>query len=571
VLTGRAARGIKGAMANDDKSRMDDAAIRDVSHAALTPLSFLMRSVAVFPGKTAAIDGDRAVTWSELATHVTKTAGALRAAGIAPGDRVAVLAPNTLPALAAHFSVPLLHAVLVTINIRLAPAEIQYILEHSGAKVLIVDAELAPGIAGILDSLPDLKTVVVDHNTDAPALPDDAARTLASGGRRVVAYDAFVADGVPVPLSAAIPDERMPLSINYTSGTTGRPKGVLFTHRGAYLNALGQVITFKMDSRSVYLWTLPLFHCNGWTFPWAVAAVGGLHVLLRKVEPERVFELIQRHRVSNMCAAPTVLIMLANHSDFPGLKLEQRLTIATGGAPPAPAVIAAVEAIGADIQHIYGLTETYGPHTICEWQPAWDGCDGAQRAQHKSRQGVPSVTAVEMRVVDEHMNDVPADGETQGEVVMHGNNVMAGYFLDRDATEQAFRGGWFHSGDAAVMHADGYIEIRDRKKDVIISGGENISTVEVERTLYGHPAVMEVAVVGVPDDKWGEVPKAFVTVKPGATLAEAELIAFCRERLAGFKCPKSVVFGELPKTATGKIQKFVLRDREWQGRAKRVN
>jgi fatty-acyl-CoA synthase len=386
-----------------------------------------------------------------------------------------------------------------------------------------------------------------------------------------VHYAEFVDRATPVEVASTIPDERMPLAINYTSGTTGRPKGVLYTHRGAYLNALGQVITFKIDARSVYLWTLPLFHCNGWTWPWAIAAVGGQHVLLRKVEPERVFALIQRHGVTTMCAAPTVLIMLANHPDFARLELRTKLTISTGGAPPAPAVIEAVERIGADIQHIYGLTETYGPHTVCEWQPSWDGCDLATRAQHKSRQGVPSITAAEMRVVDENMNDVPADGETQGEVLMHGNNVMAGYYRDRDATAQAFRGGWFHSGDAAVMHPDGYIEIRDRKKDIIISGGENISTVEVERTLYGHPAVMEVAVVGVPDDKWGEVPKAFVTVKPGARLTEAELVAFCRQQLAAFKCPKSVVFGDLPKTATGKIQKFVLRDAEWKGRTRKVN
>jgi fatty-acyl-CoA synthase len=557
---------------NDQVDIVPDAAsIAAVSHAALTPLSFLCRSRAVFPGKVAVVDGDATITWDELAQHASRAAGALAAAGVEPGDRVAVLAPNTLACLAAHFAVPLRRAVLVTINIRLAPAEIEYILQHSGAKALIVDAELAPQVAGVLDRAPALRTVVVDQPADAPPLGADGLAQLAGKGRRVVRYADFLAEGTPLPLDAAVEDERMPLAINYTSGTTGRPKGVLYTHRGAYLNALGQVITFKLDARSVYLWTLPLFHCNGWTFPWAIAAVGAQHVLLRKVEPERVFALVQTHRVTNMCAAPTVLIMLANHPDFPRVELATKLTIATGGAPPAPAVIAAVEAIGADVAHIYGLTETYGPHTICEWQPAWDGADAAQRAQYKSRQGVPSVTAVEMRVVDEHMQDVPADGATQGEVVMRGNNVMAGYFEDPAATAQAFRGGWFHSGDAAVLHPDGYIEIRDRKKDIIISGGENISTVEVERTIYSHPAVMEVAVVGVPDDKWGEVPKAFVTLKPGATLTDAELIAFCRERLAGFKCPKAVVFGDLPKTATGKIQKFVLRDAEWKGRAKRVN
>jgi fatty-acyl-CoA synthase len=550
---------------------MDDAGLAGVSFSPLTPLSFLCRSNAVFPGKVAVVDGATSLTWAELTLHVSRAAGALAAHDVAAGDRVAVLAPNTLACLAAHFAVPLRHAVLVTINIRLAPAEIQYILQHSGAKLLIVDAELAEQVAGILDAVPSLRTVVIDQPHGVSAPPAGVRSALESNGRRVVLYDDFLGIGRPLAVTAEVPDERMPLSINYTSGTTGRPKGVLYTHRGAYLNALGQVITFKLDVRSVYLWTLPLFHCNGWTFPWAIAAVGAQHVLLRRVDPEQVFGLLERHRVTNMCAAPTVLIMLANHPRFATLELAGKLTIATGGAPPAPAVIAAVEAIGAEIAHIYGLTETYGPHTICEWQPAWDGADPAQRAQYKSRQGVPSVTAVEMRVVDEHMNDVPADGETQGEVVMHGNNVMAGYFNDREATALAFRGGWFHSGDAAVLHPDGYIEIRDRKKDIIISGGENISTVEVERTIYGHPAVMEVAVVGVPDDKWGEVPKAFVTLKPNASLTEVELIAYCRQQLAGFKCPKAVVFGELPKTATGKIQKFVLREAEWKGRAKRVN
>ncbi len=549
----------------------EEDALAAISHAPLTPLAFLRRSAAVFAAKTAVVDGEQRLDWRSFADLVSRTAGALRAAGIEPGDRVAVLAPNTLACLAAHFAVPLCSAVLVTINIRLSPGEIRYILEHAGAKLLIVDSELLGAIASGAGDLGALRTVVVDQASGGPEVGDPALGDLAAPGRRVVRHAELLAEGQPLELDTPIAEERQPLSINYTSGTTGRPKGVLYTHRGAYLNALGQVITFKLDARTVYLWTLPLFHCNGWTFPWAVAAVGGTHVLLRRVDPAQVFDLIERHAVTQMCAAPTVLISLANHPRFASLRLPVRLTVATGGAPPAPAVIATVEAIGADIQHIYGLTETYGPHTICEWQPAWDGADAQARARFKSRQGVPSVTAVEMRVVDERMNDVPADGETQGEVVMRGNNVMAGYYLDPAATAEAFRGGWFHSGDAAVQHPDGYIEIRDRKKDVIISGGENISTVEVERTLYAHPAVMEVAVVGVPDEKWGEVPKAFVTLKPGATLGEAELIAFCRENLAHFKCPKSVAFGDLPKTATGKIQKFVLREAEWKGREKRVN
>ena len=549
----------------------DDLELHAVSHTPLTPLLFLARTAAVFRDCVAVVDEDEELTWAAFATAAERFAGGLVALGIDPGERVAVLCPNTRSCLVAHFAVPMTRAVLVAINIRLAPAEIAYILQHSGARVLIVDAELAAPLVPVLGSLPDLAAIVVDEARGGPALDAETRALLERTGRRILLQRELEALGAPLDHRAPLDDEDRPLSINYTSGTTGRPKGVLYTHRSAYLNALGQVVSFKLDVRTVYLWTLPLFHCNGWTFPWAVAAAGGRHVLLRRIEPEDTLRRIETLGVTQFCAAPTVLIMLANHPSFPALKLRNRLTIATGGAPPAPAVIAAVEAVGADLQHIYGLTETYGPHTLCEWQPAWDGADAAARAQYKSRQGMASVSGMELRVVDEQMNDVPADGATQGEVIMHGNNVMAGYFRDVEATRQAFRGGWFHSGDAAVVHPDGYLEIRDRKKDIIISGGENISTVEVERTLAAHPAVMEVAVIGVPDEKWGEVPKAFVVTKPGASLSASELIAFCREHLAHFKCPKSVAFGELPKTATGKIQKFVLRDREWAGRAKRVN
>ena len=331
------------------------------------------------------------------------------------------------------------------------------------------------------------------------------------------------------------------------------------------------VAQFGLSSRSVYLWTLPMFHCNGWTFPWAVTAVGGTHICLRKVDPAAVVDWIRRTGVTNMCAAPTVLISLANDAPFKAMHMAHRLVIGTGGAPPSPTIIRTIEGLGAELVHVYGLTETYGPFTVCEWHPEWNAHAEEQRARLKSLQGVAHVTAGELRVVDEAMRDVPADGKTIGEIVMRGNAVMTGYYEQPEATAQAFRGGWFHSGDLAVHHENGYIEIRDRGKDIIISGGENISTVEVEKTLCEHPAVMEVAVIGIPDDKWGEVPKAFVTLKPAATATADDLIRFCRDRIAHFKCPKSVVFADLPKTSTGKIQKFVLREAEWKGRKKRVN
>ncbi len=530
-----------------------------VSHTSLSPIGFLRRTAEVYPDKVAVVDGDRRWTYREFAERVRRAAGALRAAGVRPGDRVAYLCPNVPALLEAHFAVPLAGAVLVAINIRLSPREIAYILDHSGAKVLVADTELAAPLAPLRAARRALATVIHVRET---AAPDPFA------GEE---YESVIARAAPADLHEMPAEERALLSINYTSGTTGSPKGVMYTHRGAYLNALGLCLEVGLGFDATYLWTLPMFHCNGWCFPWAVTAVGGTHLCLRKVEAPVVFDMIEEHAVSHLCAAPTVLIGLAQDPRAAALRLSRPLTIATGGAPPAPQVIRNVEAFGARLVHLYGLTETYGPHTFCERQPRWDGESEEGRARLKARQGVAGITALDVRVVDEQMRDVPRDGETLGEIVMRGNNVMAGYYDDPGATASAFRGGWFHSGDIAVMHPDGYIEIRDRKKDVIISGGENISTVEVEQVLYQHPAVMEVAVVGVPDEKWGEVPKAFVTLKPGAAASPEQIIDFCRERIAHFKCPKAIAFGELPKTSTGKIQKFVLREREWQGREKKVN
>jgi fatty-acyl-CoA synthase len=525
----------------------------------LTPLRFLQRSAAVFRQKPAVLYGDRTWTYPELNERVHRLASALKQAGVERGDRVAYLVPNIPAMLEGHFGVPLAGGILVAINTRLNAEEVADILNHSGAKVLVVDTELARVVEPVREQLDHLQTIV--NVDDVP------------GGVRLgeVEYEAFLAGGSPDPLDWPLDDEDETIAIDYTSGTTGRPKGVMYTHRGAYLNSLGELLETRMNSDSVYLWTLPMFHCNGWCYPWAVTAIGATHVCLRKLDPDHVWRLIESAGVTHFCAAPTVLIALANAASAPTAPLTRELIISTAAAPPSPTLIAQIESLGAEIIHVYGLTEVYGPYTVCEWQPHWNALPAPERARLKARQGVGYLVADDVRVVDEELRDVPADGLTIGEVVMRGNNTMKGYYRDPEATTTAFRGGWFHSGDLAVMHPDGYIELRDRKKDIIISGGENISTIEVEQAVCAHPAVLEAAVIAIPDDYWGEVPKVFVTLKSGHDLTPEELIAFCRERLSRFKVPKAVEFGELPKTSTGKVQKFALREREWTGREKRIN
>jgi len=534
-----------------------------VSRTELSPLLFLERAAWVHGQRVAAVYGQRRFTYEELAGRVRRLATALRKAGVRRGDCVAFLAPNVPALLEAHFGVALAGGVLVAINTRLTGDEVAYIANHARARLYFVDAELARSVGPRREALRHVETVVTIGDPE-----------FAPGIERVFdgpEYEEFI-DVSPEPdLAFRVPREDDLYSVNYTSGTTGKPKGVMYTHRGVYLNALAEIIAQKLDPASVFLWTLPMFHCNGWCFPFAVTGAGGRHLLLRRIDPPVVWKLVREEGVTHFNAAPTVLITLINDPAAPSEPLPRQLRIATGGAPPSPTLLAQWERIGAEITHLYGLTETYGPHTYCDWHPEWDSFPAEERARLRARQGVPNLVACELRVVDDRMRDVPRDGETMGEVVMRGNNVMRGYFRQPRASAEAFRGGWFHSGDMAVMHPDGYIELRDRKKDIVISGGENISTIEVEQAIAQHPAVLEAAVIAVPDEKWGEVPKAFVTLKPGHNATEAEIIVHCRERLAHFKCPKYVEFGPLPKTSTGKVQKFLLREKEWAGREKRIH
>ena len=518
----------------------------------LSPLSLLERTVRVFPDRTAVVYGDLRVSYADFAERVGRFAGALARAGVEPGDRVAILAPNVPAVLEAHFAVLRVRAVLVTINTRLAAAEVGYILEHSGARLAIVDPEHAATVREALRG-----------NATPPSLVnlEDPVAGLTGAELDGPGFDEFAAGAEVLPIGGPIDDEQRVTSINYTSGTTGRPKGVMYTHRGALLNAVSEVVVHRLERDSVFLWTLPLFHCNGWCFPWAVTAVGGTHVMLRAIDPARILELVRTEGVTHFNAAPTVLLMLAEAPEARGVRFDPPLRVATGGAPPSPTLLARMEALGVRVTHVYGLTETYGPHVVCEMQADWEGLAPEPRAAVMARQGVPIPLADHLRVVDGEMRDVPADAKTLGEVVMRGNNVMKGYYRDPEATAEAFAGGWFHSGDLGVVHPDGYIELRDRKKDIIISGGENISTIEVEHAIASHPAVLECAVVAMPHDKWGEVPRAFGSLRPGQAATAEEIVEFCRARLAAFKCPKLVEFTELPKTSTGKVQKFQLRER----------
>jgi fatty-acyl-CoA synthase len=519
----------------------------------LTPLSFLARAAAVYPGKAAVIHGDRTHTYADFYARCRRLASALSRRGIRRGDTVAIMAPNVPAMLEAHYGVPMAGAVLNALNYRLDARSIAFTLEHGEAKLLIADTEFAATIGPAL-ALLRRKVPVVDI--------DDPLSEEPRGGRLgETEYEAFLDEGDPSHDWRGPDDEWQAICLLYTSGTTGNPKGVVYHHRGAYLNALGNALTFGLSARSVYLWTLPMFHCSGWTYTWAVTAAGGTHVCLRRVDPALIFPAIARHGVTHLCGAPVVLTTLIHAPDSVKVRFDHVVEIATGGAAPPSAVIAAMEGMGFRVTHLYGLTESYGPATLCAWQPGWDPLPLAERAAVMARQGVGYPTLEDLVVADpETLRPVPADARTVGEVLLRGNTVMKGYLKNPAATAEAFRGGLFHTGDLAVRYPDGYVEIKDRSKDIIISGGENISSLEVEEVLYRHPAVMEAAVVAKPDERWGETPCAFVTPRPGAAVTADELIQWCRANLAHYKAPKHVVFGPLPKTSTGKIQKFVLRE-----------
>jgi len=532
---------------------MRDTLLRNAAnHVPLSPVDFLARSALVWPRRVAVRHGALAYTYADLAARCRRLASALARRGVGHGDTVAVMAPNVPALLEAHFAVPALGAVLNALNVRQDPRTLAFCLAHGDAKVLITDAEFAPAIKAALALGPrDLLVVDID-DPQGPA------------GERLGAltYEALLAEGDPGFAWPGARDEWDALSLLYTSGTTGDPKGVVYHHRGAYLNALGNALAFRLDAESVYLWTLPMFHCNGWTYPWAVTAAGGTHVCLRRVEAARVFAAIRDFGVTHLCGAPVVLNLLIHAPDDVKVRPRDVVNVATGGAAPPSAVIEAMEAMGFRVTHLYGLTESYGPATLCAWQPEWRDLPLTERALRMARQGVAMPTLAGVQVGDSATGAaVPRDGETIGEVMLRGNTIMKGYLDNPAATDAAFAGGWFRSGDLGVWHADGYVEIKDRSKDIIISGGENISSLEVEECLYRHPQVMEAAVVARPDARWGETPCAFVTLRPDARdVDSASIVAWCREHLARFKVPRTVVFGPLPKTATGKIQKFVLRE-----------
>ncbi|MEW5726979.1 MAG: acyl-CoA synthetase [Pseudomonadota bacterium] len=535
-------------MTNPYDSHLDKNA---ANYVPLTPIGFLERAAAVFPDRVAVIHGEQRFTWRESYARARRLASALSRRGIGVGDTVAVMAPNIPAIFEAHFGVPMVGAVLNALNIRLDAEALAFILDHAEAKVLITDREFSPVIRKALE-LTSRELIVID--IDDP---------LAKGGDLLgeTTYEAFLETGDPEFRWRAPEDEWEAIALNYTSGTTGNPKGVVYHHRGAYLNAVGNALTWGMSGHPVYLWTLPMFHCNGWCFPWTITALAGTHVCLRRVDAAHMFEAIATHKVTHLCGAPIVMGLLINASDAERRPLPHTVEFMTAAAPPPAAVIGKLESQGFKITHVYGLTEVYGPASVCAWHDDWDALPLEERARLKSRQGVRYVVQEGLMVADPTtLEPVPRDAKTMGEVFFRGNITMKGYLKNPKATDEAFAGGWFHTGDLGVWHPDGYIELKDRSKDIIISGGENISTIEVEGVLYQHPEVMEAAVVARPDDKWGETPCAFVTLKEGAKVTEAEIMDFTRARLAHFKCPRTVVFGPLPKTSTGKIQKFVLRE-----------
>ncbi len=520
------------------------------NYAPLSPISFLQRAAAVHPERIALIHGSVQRTWAETYVRCRRLASALQKHGIGHGDTVSVMAPNIPELYEAHFGVQMAGGVLNALNIRLDADTLAYIFEHGESKILITDKEFSPVIKEAL-ALTSQEVLVID--IDDPQA--ESGELLGS-----LNYEELLAQGDPEFTPIWPEDDWQAVALNYTSGTTGRPKGVVYHGRGAYLLAMGNVLSWELPHHPVYLWTLPMFHCNGWCFPWTMAALAGTNVCLRKVTAANIYQAIADHHVTHLCGAPIVMGMIGNAAESEVRELPGPVKIMTAAAPPPPAVIARMQSIGFEVTHVYGLTEVYGPSVVCDWQESWNTLDPEQQALKKGRQGVRYHVLEGLTVADpETLEPVPADGETMGEVLFQGNVVMKGYLKNPDATAEAFRGGWFHSGDLGVLHPDGYIELKDRSKDIIISGGENISSVEVENALYQHPDILEAAVVARPDEKWGEHPCAFVTLREGKQLTAEEVITFCRSKLAGYKVPRTVVFSELPKTSTGKVRKNELR------------
>jgi fatty-acyl-CoA synthase len=526
---------------------------RLANFASLSPLGFLERSASVYPDRLAVVHGERRYDWAEVYARARRLASALAAKGIGEDDTVAVMLANTPEMIECHFGVPMTGAVLNALNIRLDAEAIAFMLGHGEAKLIICDTEFAPVMAAALErlgrSIPviDVDDVLAAHRHPRIGETD---------------YEAFLAGGDPAFEWAAPEDEWKAIALNYTSGTTGDPKGVVYHHRGAYMTAMGNVLAWDLAHHPVYLWTLPMFHCNGWCFPWTIAALGGTNVCLRQVSGAAILDAIRSEGVTHFCGAPIVLGLVVDAVLSEATALPHPVKVMTAAAPPPAATLEAMEKAGFDVTHVYGLTEVYGPAVVCSWHEEWNALPAEERARMKSRQGVRYHVLADLRVkFPDTMEDVPHDGETVGEIMFRGNVVAKGYLKNPETTDAAFADGWFHSGDLAVVHPDGYLQIKDRSKDIIISGGENISSVEVEDAIYRHPAVASVAVVARPDDRWGETPCAFVELRPGAAASADEIVAFCRERLAHFKCPRTVVFGPLPKTSTGKIQKFELRSR----------
>lgn len=526
------------------------------NYEALSPLSFLERAATVHPNKLAVVHGDVRRTWAQTYTRCRQLASALQQRGIQPGDTVAVMCPNLPEHFEAHFGVPMAGAVLNSINTRLDAPAVAFILQHGEAKILLTERELSPVVKAAL-ALLEHKPLVID--IDDPSFV---------GGELLgeLTYEAFIAAGDPGFVWYRPQNEWDAITLNYTSGTTGNPKGVVYHHRGAHLNAVSNALSWGMPSQAVYLWTLPMFHCNGWCFPWTIAAVTGVSVCLRHVRADKILGLIKSEKVDHLCGAPIVLSMIAGAPAEQKAGIAHTVKVMTAGAPPPAAVIQSMEEMGFVVTHVYGLTETYGPCVVCEWNDEWDDRSVAEKAQLKARQGVRVAMQEGLMVANaDTLEPVPRNGQVIGEVFMRGNITMKGYLKNPAATEESFAGGWFHSGDLAVWHADGYIEIKDRSKDIIISGGENISSIEVEDVLYKHPAIQDVAVVARHDEKWGEVPCAFIKLVSGASLTEDEVIAYCRDHMARFKIPKKVIFIDLPRTSTGKVQKFILR--QWANAA----